>query len=245
MPNPPSRPFREYSNEEFYEHLKNRNGDDPWTLSELVEVERRGYKFLDPDPELRSQIEVTKERFLESMRGALKPVTDNIREIGKQLVKDSSAKSLEIISEKWAQNYSDMFKIKSPLFDFLAKRTVEAPWLMEDRRNKEIIREFGEELARNVEEGSRFDVTEVTGPTEPNQMDLPAVDPDTIEVVKETFERQMWDEIGVKVVALLNKISTDTKETSDRVRFGWQQWVILFASVIAAIASVAGLFGHK
>lgn len=239
MSKPPPRSFSEYSDDEFYEHLKSRNNQNLWTLAELVEVERRGYGFLERDPELRKEIEATKERFLNSMRGALKPVTDNIREIGKKLAQDSSFKSLELITEKWAKNYSDTLKINSPFFDFLTKRTAKAPWLLEDKHNKEIIRKFGEELGRNIDEVSQFDVTEITGPIDPSKMDLPAIDPETIEEVKEPFERQMLEEIKGNVVALLGEITTNTKKTSDRVRFGWQQWLILIASVVAAVASVA------
>lgn len=235
------RPFSEYSDDEFYVHLKSRNDQNPCTLAELVEVERRGSGFLERDPELREQIEATREKFLESMRGALKPVTDNIREIGIALAKNSTAKSLEIISEKWVKDYSSILKIQSPFLESLSKRALEAPWLLEDKRNKEIIRKFGEDLARNSEAISQFDVTRVTGPIGPSQMGRPAVDPKTIEAVKEPFERRLEEETESKFVTMLSQIIEHTKNTSERVRFGWQQWIILVASVIAAVASVASL----
>ncbi len=235
MPTPPSRPFSEYSDDEFYEHLKSRNEENPWTLAELVEVERRGLHFLDRDPEMRKEYEATKERFLEAMRGALKPVTDNIRAIGEKLAKDSSRKAFESISETFTKNNADLFKpIYSPFLESLARRTTETLWFQENKRNREIVRKFGQELEKNAEEVSHFDVTEVTNSIESDQMALPATDPDTIEIVKEPYERRLEDEIGGKMIALLGEITTNTKKTSDRVKFGWQQWAMLLLTAIAA-----------
>jgi hypothetical protein len=244
MPVPPSKPFSEFSDDEFYEHLRSSVGGGSWSLAELVEVERRGYEFLDRDPELRIMIEATKERFLESMRGALKPLTDNIREIGKKLAQDSSAKSFKLLSEQWAKSYSDVFKLKSPFSEALAKRTSEAPWLLEDKRNKEVVRKFGEELASKTDSVSDFDVTRVTGPLGPDQTGRPATDPETIELVKGPFERLLKEETENRLMEVLNQINEHTRNTSVRVRFGWQQWVILIASVIAAVASVLSIIRH-
>ena len=245
MSNDRSRQFSEFSDDEFYEYLKARQNENSWTLAELVEVERRGYRFLDRDPELRNRIEATHERFLESVRSALRPLTDNIREIGKKLAQDSSSKSLELVSEKWAKDYSHLYKINLPIFESLARRTMQAPWLLEDKRNKEIIHKFGEELANKTDVVSDFDVTRVTAPLGPDQIGRPAIDPETIDLVKGPFERLLGEETGSGLMEVLSQINEHTRNTSVRVRFGWQQWVILFASVIAAVASVAGLFGHK
>ena len=244
MSYPPSKPFRDFSDDEFYEYLKNRDHDNPWTLGELVEVERRGDDFFDRDPNLKKEYQATKERFLESMRGAVKPLTDNIREIGEKLAQDSTSKSLELIFKKWTKDYFDAFKINSPFFEALARRTMEAPWLVENKSNKEIIRKFGETLARNAEAVSQFDVTRVTGSVGSNQMGRPAIDPETIEVVKKPFERQIEEETESQFSVLLGQISENTKRTSERVRFGWQQWVILIASVIAAITGLISITRH-
>lgn len=245
MPTPPSRPFSEYSDDEFYEHLKGRNHLNPWTLRELVEVERRGLEFLDRDPELRKLAEATKDKFLEGMRGALKPVTDNIREIGMRLAKDSSLKGFEAISGTFARNNADLFKpIYSPFLESLARRTSETLWFQENKRNREIVRKFGQELEKDAEEVSHFDVTEVTGSIDSDQMALPATDPETIEIVKEPFERKLEDEIGGKMIALLGEITTNTKNTSDRVKFGWQQWVMMLLTAIAAGTGVWTVIRH-
>jgi len=179
---------------------------------------------------------------LESMRGAVKPLTDNISEIGKRLAQSSSSKSLELISEKLDKDFSEVFKVNSRFLEALAKRTMEAPWLLEDRHNKEILRKFGEDLARSTEAVSHFDVTRVTGPLGPNQMGRPAINPETIEAVKEPFERQIVEESKSRELEILREINSHVKNTSERVRFGWQQWVILIASVIAAITGSISLW---
>ncbi len=245
MNNPPAKPFSELSDDEFYEHLRSRNPDNPWTLRELVEVERRGEGFLDRNLNLKKEYESTKETFLESMRGAVKPLTDNIRQIGKTLAEDSTLKSFELVTEKWKRDYSGLFKIDSPFLGSLAERRMEAPWFVEDKQNKEIIHEFGEQLARAAEAAYKFDLSRLTEPLTPSQLDSPATDPKTIEVVKEPLLKRIREGTEEELLGSLRKITENTKKISERVRFGWQQWIILIASVVAAFASVIGLFWHK
>lgn len=236
------RSFQKLSDDEFYDYLKNRSEGNVWTLSELVEVERRGNNILDRDPNLKKEYEASKKIIFDSMRGAVQPLTDNIRQVGKALAQNSSLKSFELVSQTWKNDYSNLFKVDSSFLESLARRKLEAPWLVEDKRNKEIIHEFGERLEKVADEANNFDLLQLAAPLNYNQLEGPANDPKTIEAVKEPLLKKIQEGIGEDILAALQDITQNTYRTANGVRFGWQQWVILVASVIAAITGCISLW---
>ena len=84
-------PYEDMTDAELRAELRRHLDDRSWTLNHMVELERRGFDCLDPDPELAEAVRAEYDRLGDRLREAFEPIAARWREtlhlsdVGKKL----------------------------------------------------------------------------------------------------------------------------------------------------------------
>lgn len=74
--------WSETSNEEFVALLKSKANSRSWTISEIFELEKRGFEILNSEPDLKLELERVRDVQIEKILKSTKPALDSLRAQG-------------------------------------------------------------------------------------------------------------------------------------------------------------------
>lgn len=167
------------SDGDFVSILLKHRSDQSWTVSQIFELERRGFEILDGHPELKSELKTSQEQLISKITKSVEPALAAIR--GMQ-------KNFEILQKSFPK-----FNLpKYPAFDI-----------------------------------STVDIQSITGPVEPIIGDSQFI---------ESTDNGSLEKLGVE--HLLEQIADATKATSNRVKQGWEFWLLFAFSAVSAVCTV-------
>ena len=84
------RKLSEFSDDEFFARLKEKESTRSWTIGEILELERRGLELLDRDPGLKTEIEAIRNRHLDSVKKAAEQVRNQLLPFQNSLISTAS-----------------------------------------------------------------------------------------------------------------------------------------------------------
>lgn len=233
--------LEDLSDKDLFARLKAGQGDESWTVAELMEVERRGYEFLAEDPELQTALQTTISELLKNIVTAVNPAVIKISEAAKAATALSESMKRIALPSTQTQLAMDALTRNSKAIDDIARVTYqfcEPEWLTVMQKSVKDYGLLGKSLQATALAVAGLDLRGVTGPAGPAPLNLVARDPKTIKAVATPLEMKIDADVQNDFLKAMIDTANNTRATSERLKFNWKDWVTLAGVSIAAIGTI-------